>query len=340
MKTISISFVGFYSDSDYRKSQLFKSMARQFDVQVIDNPEKADYIICGVFGKKYEYCKYPQVRIMYEGENYIPDFNLIDYGIFNYPLTFLDRSLYFPFCIDEFDHCKTLVSKSRDYPENILKEKPYFCNFICGHESEYNIRGEFFKALCKYKRVESPGRYLNNMPDGTIVNWDDDTKREFQNKCKFTLCFESTKHNGFVTEKITDAFYADTVPIYYGSDTVKDIFNPKAFIDFSDFNSTDEAIEYIRMIDENDDMYMEMLRQPIFNDKDFYEKSIRQLDEFVYYIFSQPLESVKRRSEVYSAKGANEYLKHARLPLSYFFQQRIIRIKSIIHHKYHQIRKG
>ncbi len=125
--------------------------------------DDADYIICSIFGPVYEYCKYPQIRIMYEGENYIPDLNLIDYEICNYPISLQDRCFYFPFCIDEFGHCESLQNKNRNYPDAILNEKIYFANFIAGHESEYSIRDDFYKKLCQYKRVESAGTYLNNM---------------------------------------------------------------------------------------------------------------------------------------------------------------------------------
>ena len=111
------------------------------------------------------------------------------------------------------NHWQNLPEKprNRETAEALLKQKEYFANFIAGHESEFNIRGDFFKKLCGYKRVESPGSYLNNMPDGKVVSFENESKVDFQRKCKFTLCFESTNHYGFVTEKIMDAFYADTV---------------------------------------------------------------------------------------------------------------------------------
>ena len=145
----------------------------------------------------------------------------------------------------------------------------YCPNFIARHESEGNIRGDFFKKLCQYKRVESPGSYLNNMPGGAVVDWLDGSKTEFQRKCKFTLCFESTLHYGFVTEKIMDAFYADTIPVYYGSPTVTDIFNKDAFINCTDYPSFDAVIEKIKELDQDDEKYLQMLRQPILVDPDY-----------------------------------------------------------------------
>lgn len=192
-----------------------------------------------------------------------------------------------------------------------MQNKQYFANFISSHESEYNLRGDFFKKLCQYKRVESPGSYLNNMPDGSVVNWKDDSKIEFQRKCKFTLCFESTAHYGFVTEKIMDAFYADTIPVYYGSETVTDIFNKDAFINCADYESFDAVIEKIKELDQNDEKYLAMLRQPILVDPDYPCRLEEELREFICHIFDQPLDKVFRRSQVYCPKWHNDYLARA-----------------------------
>lgn len=333
MKTIKIKYVGFWNDVDetLHKQHLFRILEKNYNIEFSDDP---DYVICCVFGKPYDYCNYDCVRIMYVGENYIPDFNLVDYGISNYPLSFQDRAFYFPFCIDEFGHCQSLEFKDRNYPDSILKDKPYFANFIAGHESEGKIRGNFFKKLCEYKRVESCGTYLNNMPDGQTVQWHNDSKRQFQSKCKFTLCFESTKHEGFVTEKIVDAFYADTIPVYYGSDNVKDIFNEKAFINCADYPDYESVLAKIKELDEDDEKYLEMLRQPIFKNPSFPSDSLKKLEEYVKYIFDQPLEKASRRSKVYSAKGFNDYNKISinpkRASIKYVFKILGYKLKNLL----------
>ena len=305
-KTIKIKFVGFWPDFEPNKSILIECLKKRYNVQIID--EEPEYIICSVFGRDpYEYCKYPQPRIMYSGENYIPDFNLIDYSICSYPIVYLDRNFRLPYCfaIDQ-TLIQELANKNREYDYSILKEKEYFANFIASHESEGNIRGDFFKKLSEYKRVEACGSYLNNMPNGERVNRNN--KVDFQRKTKFTLCFESTKHEGFITEKISDAFYADTIPVYYGSSDVKTIFNEKAFINCADYETFDEAIEKIIEIDNDDKKYMKMLRQPIFAEEFDPDAMMKSFEQFLYNIFDQPIESVYRRSRVYSAKYYNDYL--------------------------------
>lgn len=305
MKTVKIKFVGYWKDFDPNTQFIYRILCKHYNVIICDDP---DYIICSCFGEPYEYCKYPQVRIMVVGENYIPDFNLVDYAICPYPISFLDRCFFKPGCLDSFGHAISLEGKKREYDSEFLKSKQYFASFIASHESEHNIRGDFFKELCKYKRVESPGSYLNNMSDGLTVNWTNSSKTDFQLKCKFSLCFESTKHAGFVTEKITDAFFADTIPVYFGSDTVKDIFNPKAFINVSDFASFEDAVQFIKKVDENDELYLKIVSQPILNEEKYFSTLTDELEQFVLHIFEQPIVDAYRRSEVYFPKAHENYL--------------------------------
>ena len=311
MKTIRINFLGFWDDFNPDDYTFFQIMKEHYNVEICDD---ADYLICSIWGTMYDYCNYPQVRILFSGENYIPDFNLVDYAISHYPITFLDRHFYLPGCIDTYHHYEKLEKAERKYTKDFLKTKEYFANFIAGHESENNIRGDFFKLLSKYKRIESVGSYLNNMPDGAIVDFKNNSKTDFQRKCKFTLCFESTKHEGFVTEKITDAFYADTIPVYYGSDTVTEIFNKNAFINCSDYNSFDEVVDRIIELDQNDDLYLTMMNEPVFAEDFSPSALIAEEEKFVCHIFDQPLEKAYRRSRVFWPQRFNDFLREAKRP--------------------------
>ncbi len=165
MKAIKLNYAGVFNGFNQESNLIYDLLkSNGFDVQISEDP---DYLICDSFGENpYQYAGKPQVRIMYSGENYIPDFNLIDYAISAYPIQFGDRHFQLPACVWPRAHWLSLVDKDRNYSMEFVKEKEYFANFISSHESEFNIRGDFFKQLCQYKRVESPGTYLNNMPGG------------------------------------------------------------------------------------------------------------------------------------------------------------------------------
>ena len=89
MKTIKIKFIGKWPNIRPEDNLIcYWLMKNGYDVQVC---EDADYLICDVFGEQlYDYCKYSQIRILETGENYTPDFNLVDYAICRYPITFAE----------------------------------------------------------------------------------------------------------------------------------------------------------------------------------------------------------------------------------------------------------
>jgi len=313
MKTVKIKFAGKWEGITPEENTVCYWLKKNgYDVQVTDD---ADYIICDVLGEyHYEYCQYPQVRIFESGENVTPDFNLVDYAISRYPITFGDRNFYYPGCTMAGSHWHALAKKDRNYPAEFLQEKPYFANLIARHDCEYNYRSIFFEKLNAYKRVESAGPLLYNMPDGVKVNWLDDSKTNFQRKCKFTICFESIAHEGFITEKITDAFFADTIPIYYGSSCVKEIFNQDAFIHVPDYESFDAVVEKIMELDQDDEKYLAMLRQPILVDPDLPRRLDEELEKYILHIFEQPPEKAYRRCRAYYPQWQNEFLEKASKP--------------------------
>ena len=240
---------------------------------------------------------------MFSGENYVPDFNLVDYGISVYPLDFLDRHMAFPGLVDNLDHLYELREKDRNYPEGILEGKTIFANMIASHDSDNGVRADLFDLLSQYKRVEAPGALRYNMPDGEKVKREDGSKRNLQKKCKFTLCCESTCEEGFVTEKLFEAFSTDTIPVYLGSNTVCDYFNKDAFINIADYESLQDVVDRIIELDQNDEKYLQMLRQPVFTKPSFIREKLDELERFLCNIFDQPLKQAFRRPQSYYPKA-------------------------------------
>ena len=79
------------------------------------------------------------------------------------------------------------------------------------------------------------------------------------------MCYENSSYPGYVTEKLFHALTYNTIPIYWGSPTVEMDFNKKAFISRHEFQSDEEMLDFIVYLDNNEDAYNEMLRQPILN---------------------------------------------------------------------------
>jgi hypothetical protein len=128
----------------------------------------------------------------------------------------------------------------------------------------------------KYKHVDCPGLVLNNMPRGSIApRWQSSEyssgnvdagwnqgKLDFLRNYKFTIAFENLCFDGYTTEKLIHPFMANSVPIYWGNPLVTKDFNPKAFINCNDYDSFDDVIQRVKELDNDDEQYLEMLRQP------------------------------------------------------------------------------
>lgn len=115
----------------------------------------------------------------------------------------------------------------------------------------------------KQKDVACPGKVLNNtsakIPRHSN-SWIED-KLKFLSNYKFTIAMENESAYNYITEKIFHSFLAGSIPIYWGAPNINDFFNPKSFINISDFNTFDDAIEYVKEVDNNDALYTSYLSE-------------------------------------------------------------------------------
>ena len=98
-----------------------------------------------------------------------------------------------------------------------------------------------------------------NMPGrmgGWIMNY-----KLFQ-RYRFCLVMENRAKEGYITEKLINAFIGGCIPIYYGTRKVLDIFNEKALI-YYDVDNPKPALDRIRYLESNASAYEAMLREPV-----------------------------------------------------------------------------
>ena len=88
---------------------------------------------------------------------------------------------------------------------------------------------------------------------------------EFYSQYRFGLVLENKKKKGYMSEKILVAFMCGTVPIYYGTTDVFDIFNERAFI-YYDVENPQPALDRIAYLEKNRTAYLEVISQPILKD--------------------------------------------------------------------------
>ena len=128
----------------------------------------------------------------------------------------------------------------------------------------------------QYKKVDSFGRGLRNC-DVKIPGRKEGWGRNYLDvigKYKFMITFENINKNGVATEKIYNAFRANTMPIYFGNKYIYNIFNKGSFINCHDFENFQEVIDYIKKVDSDDELYYTILnKQKLENTNvDFYRQ--------------------------------------------------------------------
>ena len=276
--SIKIAFSDFWLGFNYYPDKthvgdntLYDILSEKYDLEISDNP---DILIFSVFGNSYS--RYNCTKIFYTGENIRPDYNKCDYSLsFDYNSD--ERNYRFPLsAITLYESgIRDKFPKEMDF-DKIKSEKTKFCNFIFSNPNA-QLRNQLFFELSKYKRVDSGGRAHNNI--GYLV----DNKLDFINNYKFTICFENSEYPGYTTEKLVHPKLKDSIPIYWGNPRVGDDWNTKSFINAYDFNNLGDLIEYIKEVDNNDDLYYKILSEKHFTSGDELSNDLQYKNIFTFF---------------------------------------------------------
>ena len=148
-------------------------------------------------------------------------------------------------------------------------------NYIISVLNNYNYATYYNERNIKYhpkaiyhKRIEIADYFLQNHPEEFDLYglfWPDrfepvlkgflekNKKIQTVSEYRFAITFDSyTKQRGYISEKIFDAFFAGTIPVYMGADNVSDYIPEQCFIDVRDFESYEELYDYISSMSEAD----------------------------------------------------------------------------------------
>ncbi|WQZ58492.1 fucosyltransferase [Helicobacter pylori] len=282
----------------FRKKFILHSiLIQRYAITLHQNPDKpADIVFGNPLGSARKILSYQNTkRVFYTGENESPNFNLFDYAIGFDELDFNNRYLRIPLYYASLHYKAQSVNdttapyKIKDNslyalkkPSHCFKENhPHLCAVV-NDESDPLKRGfasfvasnpnapkrnAFYEALNSIEPVTGGGSVRNTL--GYKV----ENKSEFLSQYKFNLCFENSQGYGYVTEKIIDAYFSHTIPIYWGSPSVAKDFNPKSFVNVHDFKNFDEAIDYVRYLHTHPNAYLDML----------YENPLNTLDGKAYF---------------------------------------------------------
>ena len=284
IKTVKI----YYVDLHPRFINLIKSdLKGKINIQI--DKENPDYLLYATHGCHCMNIKYKNaIKLAFFTENQIPDLHFTDYAVGFSHISYLDRFFIYPYFIYHMIMNKVNKETIIKAREKVLKSpnRTKFCGAVITNPSGSRIM--FINLLNKYKKIDMGGRYRNNV-GGPVRR-----KRNFLSSYKFSICMENSEGDGYITEKIIDGFLAGTIPIYYGDYTFDEYINPKSFILIRNRNDVYKKINYIKKIDNDDELYKKILKEPIFMKDVFFEKIDKSRKSFLLNIFQQKKELAKR----------------------------------------------
>lgn len=291
-RVIQIDFADFGRGYPKQDNFFYHLLSERFDVRLCDQP---DFLIYSEFGDSHRL--HDGFKIFYTQESTLPDFRECDFAFTTHHLDD-PRNVRLPYYVFRFPSPELLL-KRNEQPEQILAAKTKFCSFVVSNHNprKNQNRVTFFEKLSKYKRVDSGGRFMNNI-GGPIPGWDVE-KVAWLRDYKFNIAFENASIPGYTTEKIVHAMQARCLPIYWGDPRVNEEFNAASFLNRADFESDEALIEKIIELDRDDAAYLKYAAQPFFpNDRPtiWYDRQ-RLLDQFERIFDSQGLSVTAQRNK-------------------------------------------
>lgn len=257
------------------------ALSKKYRIEVSRQP---DVLFCGQFGdnhKEYHNCK----KVLLITEPFVLHLDSYDYSI-GFPYLEGERHLQY----NPYAPRNSYIQYRNPLVQPSMANRK-FCNFIYSQDTMgegAGLRKEFCSMLAEYRRVDCPGRVLNNMrnviaPRHAKDQWE--SKMAFLAQYKFTIAFENSSIPGYTTEKLWQPFLAGSIPIYWGNPLILQDVNSEAFINCNEYgNDLAAVVKRIKEIDENNELYLSMLRQAPM--KESYDFSSRRLEEFLYRVIS------------------------------------------------------
>jgi hypothetical protein len=240
-------------------------------IEYVLSPHEADVIISSVFGHTETN---PAKTIMYIGENVRPNYMGYNYSLSFDHDTYGGRNFRLPLwwsrlAWDGFTQKpRKQNSHNHGYEDLIsidsltngrtldLSQKTKFCAMIAGNPE--GLRVNLYNSLSKYKPIDGYGLMFGNSLR--------QSKFDILPEYKFCLCPENSVYDGYVTEKLIDAYAGGTVPIYSGDSSVAEDFNYNAFLNYQEIRDMQNFVEHVSFFDRNTEAYRSVYERPLLDE--------------------------------------------------------------------------
>lgn len=268
-----------FSDT-YENAKLFfmDVLSRRYIIERDDNDP--DYLIFGDANFGTEHYKFTRAKkIFFTGENVRPNYftynKAITFDFVNSPNHYrLPLYVLEMWAINKdnnahgnfgYDYLWTNKQKLLDVEAEYEKKTQIVAYVQSNPNCHY--RTHFANEIKNLGMLASAGPHLNTT--GYILPRDRSLKLDFYNKSRYGIAIENGSYPGYVTEKLLDCYYANTIPIYWGSRLIERDFNPKSMINLRDFEKngnldTTGVFKYIASLYADKNRYCDMLAEPAF----------------------------------------------------------------------------
>lgn len=276
-ETITVDFVDFWPNFIKTDNYFYHLLSQEFQVIISNNEPDLLFHSVDYFNEKnhLKYNNNKTKKVFYTGENQLPDYNNTHFS-FTFENSNDERNYRLPLWALHLNWFNVPHDENRDqsylHPvEKFLKkdfsnlnDKKWFCSFVATQPKGKRV--DFVPKLMSKKHIHCGGGLYNNIGGLLDGRGDQENKINFLNHFKFNISFENTSNNGYITEKIIQPMFTNTIPIYWGAPDVINDFNEKSFINSHKFSSDEELIEYILEVDNNQNLYEELLSESWFNE--------------------------------------------------------------------------
>ncbi|MEI0699805.1 glycosyltransferase family 10 [Brachyspira intermedia] len=262
-----------YSDDSFY--HIIKLILNKYNKDLLIDRNHANIELYSVFGSKNEIKKSDaQIKIFYTGEANTRykeyDDNCLELCDLCIGFNHIDNEKYIRFplwIIYYFDivnlNKDDILQKVNDI-NNAKFEKTKFASLVSTWGGINNLRKKIYNAVSKIDNISCPSSFLHN--DDSLKNQFNDDKYEYLKQFKFNICSENCIEDGYVTEKLFDAFNAGCIPIWNGDKNLEyDVINKNAVLYWQENSKNEDILKEIKLLHKNDDLYNKFVSQPRFN---------------------------------------------------------------------------
>jgi len=266
---------GFKEKTDANHVGYFETLfskTKLSSIEVTDHFNKANILFESCFGSNSLTNYKPwSKKIYFSGESWFIDtsqYDIILKSSYTNGKT-VDLPLFVVYILNNPGFYERLIERPLKIKDTI---PPKFCCF-CVSNGGCATRNKMFEIINSYKKVDSFGNHNNNV--GYVLScpyWSEEYFNHLK-QYKFIICMENSKSDTYVTEKIVNAFFANSIPIYWGTPHVKNIFQQFLYLENeNDISSYINVLEKVKELDNDDEKYLEFINKPVF-DKDYFDEN-------------------------------------------------------------------